>query len=316
MDDGLAALRAALDERDKLRGFTTRLESLKAEGSLSPVEYATGSADYERRIATATSRIQALKAALGKELEATERERDMCRLKLKSAETRHLAEETTVAQVEAEKRKWTTHQKRIAERREGLATALAAETLAELGNAESVLPSAPTATTTPPEFTAEPAGKSFPSAGAARITRPGWTRLRIASLVAAVVLFVSVRLAWLAPTEALGAGIRAEAGASVTFIAGLGGILCGLCAIGFTFVRTARTRGLLHAIAGCLALLALAAAIALGELPLHDSYFRELVVLRECFCAYIAAAVGLGVMGFMQTATLSLRPRHPGVHKD
>jgi hypothetical protein len=301
MDDGLAGLRAALDERDRLRGFTARLESLKAEGSLSPVEYATGSADYERRIATATSRIQALKAALSKELEATERESDMCRLKLESAEARHYAGETTLAQVEAEKRKWTTHENRIAQRREGLATALAAETIADLGNAESVLPSEQPDSPTPAEFTTEPAAKSVPARGVARVTRPGWTRLRIASLVAGFILVISVRLAWLAPTEALGAGIGAEAGASVTFIAGLGGILCGLGAIGVTFIRTSRTRGLLHAIAGCLALLALVAAVALGELPLHDSYFRELVVLREGFFAYIAAAIGLVVMGFLQT---------------
>jgi len=301
MDDGLAGLRAALDERDRLRGFTERLESLKAEGSLSPVEYATGSADYERRIATATSRIHALKAALGKELEAAERESDMCRLKLESAEARHSAGETTLAQVEAEKRKWTTHENRIAQRRERLATALAAETLADLGDAESEPPSEQADTPPLTESKSERVEKAIPTADTARVTRPGWTRLRIASLVAAFVLIISVRLAWLAPTEALGAGIGAEAGASVTFIAGLAGILCGLCAIGVTFIRTSRTRGLLYALAGCLALLALAAAVVLGELPLHDSYFRELVVLREGFFAYIAAATALGVMGFMQT---------------
>jgi len=190
MNDGLTGLRAALEERDRLRSFAARLQTLKAEGSLSPAEYATGSADYERRIAAATSRIGAMKAAVAKDMVAAERERDLCRLKRESAEARHRAGETTLEQVEAEKRKWTTHEKRIEQRREGLAATLAAETSADLGDAEVVPASGQPNMPTSPEATAGPAATSFPAVSAARITLSGWTRLRIASLVAAFILVV------------------------------------------------------------------------------------------------------------------------------
>jgi len=80
----------------------------------------------------------------------------------------------------------------------------------------------------------------------------------------------------------------------------MGGLLCGLAGTGVSFIRTPSTRGLLHAVAGLLAIAALIAAVFLGELPLHDTYFRQLVTLREGFFAYVVAATGLAVLGFLQ----------------
>ena len=155
------------------------------------------------------------------------------------------------------------------------------------------VPSAPTAVTRPNARRA-PSVVSPPFAGNA------WTPLRIAALATGVILVISVRLAWLAPTELLGSNLAVEAGVSVTFIAGLAGIVCGLIAVGASFIRTPHTRGIAQLIVGCLALASLVAAVLLGELPLLDSYFRELVVLREGLFAYLAAAAGLAVLGIMQ----------------
>lgn len=300
MDDRLAGLRAALDERDRLQSFASRLESLKSEGSLSAAEYSTGTADYDSRIAATTARIEALKTAIRKELEACEREADMCHLRLEGAEARHLAGELTLTQFEDERRKWNAHSRRIEEQSTALEVALAAESIAELGDEVGTFSSEPPVAPSIPAAAARPEARQAPSHIASPPTTRAWTRLRVAALGAAIILIISVRLAWIAPTELLGNDLRAEAGVSVTFLAGLGGILCGLIAIGASFIRTSRTRGTVQILAGCLALAALGAAVVLGELPLHDSYFRELVVLREGFFTYLVVAAGLAVLGFIQ----------------
>jgi predicted lipid-binding transport protein (Tim44 family) len=105
----------------------------------------------------------------------------------------------------------------------------------------------------------------------------------------------------LAPTPALGTTSPADPGVYVSFLAGLAGFLCGLAAIGFSFVRKARTKGILQLVCGLLALAALAGAILFEELPLLNSYFRALIVLREGFYLYIVAAAALAVTGIMQS---------------
>ena len=300
MAESLVSLRSALEERDRLLGFASRLEDLKAEGSLSAADYPAGRADYDGRINAATTRIQSLKSALRKELEASEREGDLYRLKLEGAEANHLAGELTDAEFRAEERRWNAHQRRAEERCSELEVALTAESAEDLGDIGISSASEQAPAPAPPEKKTKPA-KSF----AASTTRPpqqarGWTRLRIAALVAAVLLPVSMRLTWLAPTDLLGKDLGGESGASVSFLVAVGGLLCALAAIGVSFVRTPRTRGLLQLAAGIVAIGALVAAVFLGELPLHDRYFRELVILREGFFAYVVAALGLAVLGFLQ----------------
>ena len=301
MPESLVSLRSALEERDRLLGFASRLEDLKAEGTLSAVDYSAGRADYDGRINAATTRIHALRSALTKELEASEREGEMCRLKVEGAEAHHLAGELTDAEFHAEERRWTAHKRRIDERCSQLEIALVAESAEDLGDIGiASAPEEAPAPTTPEKKKIKPA-KSF--AADATTSPPqsrGWTRLRIAALVAAVLLLVSVRLTWLAPTDLLGKDLGGESGASVSFLAAMGGLLCGLAGTGVSFIRTPSTRGLLHAVAGLLAIAALIAAVFLGELPLHDTYFRQLVTLREGFFAYVVAATGLAVLGFLQ----------------
>jgi hypothetical protein len=300
MAESLVSLRTALEERDRLLGFASRLEDLKAEGTLSAADYSAGRSDYDGRIAAVTARIQALKSAIRKELEASEREGDLCRLKLEGAEANHLAGELTDTEFRAEERRWNAHQRRVEERCSELEIALTAESAEDLGDmGVAIAPEQPT-TPAAPEKKAKPAKLHAAAAATSTAVARGWTRLRIAALVAAVLLLVSVRLTWIAPTDLLGKDLGGESGASVSFLAAVGGLLCGLAGIGVSFVRTPHTRGLLQIAAGIIAICALVAAVFLGELPLHDSYFRELVILREGFFAYVVAALGLTVLGFLQ----------------
>jgi len=300
MPEALVSVRAALEERDRLLGFASRLDDLKAEGTLSAADYSAGRADYDGRIAAATTRIQGLKSALRKELEASEREGEMCRLKLEGAEAHHLAGELTDAEFRAEERRWNAHQRRVEERCSELEIALTAESAEDLGEMGIASASEQAAVPTTPGKKAKPAKLHAAAATTSPQEARAWTRLRIAALVAAILLLVSVRLTWLAPTDLLGKDLGGESGASVSFLAAVGGLLCGLAGIGVSFIRTPRTRGLLQLAAGIVAFGALVAAVFLGELPLHDSYFRELVILREGFFAYVVAALGLAALGFLQ----------------
>jgi hypothetical protein len=49
-----------------------------------------------------------------------------------------------------------------------------------------------------------------------------------------------------------------------------------------------------------LAYTALGAGIGLGELPLHNSYFRDLIVLQEGFFLYVVVAIALVVVGILE----------------
>lgn len=301
MSNALNGLLNALQERDRLRAFSSRLGSLRDDGTLSGDEYATGKADYEGRIDASTRRIDALKAALAKELEAARREAEMCQLKIESAEAHHEAGETSDSAFQSERQRWNTQLGRIEEQVAALEAALAAESAADLEGlrieTSDERPSPSSQAKTPKRVAASRSVREAPTSAPAR----GWTKLRIAAAVAGTILLVSVRLAWIAPTELLGNGLSAEPGVSVTFLAGLGGIVLGLTAIGVSFVRKPRLRGVLQLAAGLLAFVALVGAVFLGELPLHDGYFRELIVLREGFFAYVIACLGLAVLGILQS---------------
>ncbi len=296
----MSGLHTALVERDRLRGFEARLESLNAEGALSATEYAAGSLDYASRIATVTARIDSLKSAIRKELEACDREVDICRLRMEGSVARSEAGELTPAQLQGETRKWGERLRDAENQKITLEIAMAAETAVDLADSlrDATHESRPAVS-----MSADLSAHDGPHAGAdlrSSAGSRGWTSLRVVALAAAIILLVSVRLAWLAPTELLGNSPGAEPGVSVSFVAGLGGIACGFLAIGAALIGRPRTRGTLHMLAGCLALVALAGAIYLGELPLNDSYFRELVVLREGFFMYVAIAATLVVLGYVQ----------------
>ena len=300
MPESLVSLRTALEERDRLLGFASRLEHLKAEGTLSAADYSAGRADYDGRIAAATTHIQGLKSALRKELQASEREGEMCRLKLEGAEASHLAGDFTDAEFLSEERRWNAHQRRVEERCSELEIALTAESAEDLGDMGIASASEQAPTPAAPGKKSKPAELQTAAVATSPAAATDWTRLRIAALVAAVLLLVSVRLTWLAPTDLLGKDLGGESGASVSFLAAMGGLLCGLAGIGVSFVRRPHTRGLLQIAAGIVAFGALVAVVFLGELPLHDRYFRELVILREGFFAYVMAALGLTVLGLLQ----------------
>lgn len=301
MAEGFSGLLSALQERDKLLAFASRLDSLKEEGTLSDDEYATGRADYDDRIEASTKRVDALKAALGKELEASEREAEMCRLKLESAEAQHEAGDLSAAAFTAEKAHWDAQLRRIGERGEALEAALAAEVATDLAGL------AP-----PVEPKQQKTGARIPARSKTRVPAPRidearpstpsrkWPPLRIAALVVAALLFISVRLAWVAAAPTLNASSAADPGVYVSFLAGLAGFLGGLASIGFTFIPRLRVRGALLLATGAICLGALVAAVVLEELPLLNSYFRDLVVLREGFYLYIVAAAALVVLGILQ----------------
>ena len=71
-------------------------------------------------------------------------------------------------------------------------------------------------------------------------------------------------------------------------------------AIGFAFIPRRRLRGALYLLTGIAALAALVAAILLEEIPLLNSYFRELVVMREGFYLYIVVSAALAILGLIQ----------------
>jgi len=302
MSNGLTGLLNALQERDRLLAFSARLQGLKDEGSLSAGEYSTGKADYEGRIEASTRRIATLKGALAKELEAIRREAEMCQLRIESAAAHHEAGELTDSAFESETRRWTSQLDRIEEQAAAYEAAIVAESAADIEGPEAATAIEPNPDQIPPRTRTRGAAKPSPTNEAeTRTPSRGWTKLRIAALVAAAMLLVSVRLPWIAPTDLLGKELGAAPGISVTFLAALGGVVFGLVAIGSAFIRVPRTRGIVQLLAGLLAIAALVGAVFLGELPLHDSYFRELIVLREGFFAYLVAGAGLALLGIMQS---------------
>ena len=108
-------------------------------------------------------------------------------------------------------------------------------------------------------------------------------------------------MAWVGPSEMMGTGTPPTPGVATSFFAGLAGFFGGLAGIGAAFLHSGKARGILHLCLGVLALAALAAGIFLGELPIHNAYFRALIVLREGFFLYVAIAVALFVVGILET---------------
>ncbi|MBE9505253.1 MAG: hypothetical protein IMY84_00425 [Chloroflexi bacterium] len=295
---------AALAAQDQIKGYTANLEKLKEDGSVTEEQYATARAEYDQRLAAGSSEVQTLRTDLGRQLEATKRDLETYRFELGRVEARYKVGEIPLARFRSEDKKLRVQIGQLEQSESELANLITADSAAGLiapaTKAKSATPSRVSRPT--PAAVSRAPGRTTPSAPSLRMSGAGilGSKLRIAALVAAVVLLVSVRMPWLAASEMLGADLGSEAGVSVSFLAGLGGLILGIGSIVAAFFVSGRTRGILHIVAGVLALAALGAAVALGELPLLDTYFRQLVVLREGFYAYITAAVALIVMGGFQ----------------
>jgi len=309
-DDLSAEMLAALAERDRLHGFLSKLEGLKADGSVTAEQYNMAQADYAQRIESATNRIEELRPQIEEQLDEVRRSLESHRSELGKLEARFKVQEIPLTKLQSD---GVQHRRaiRVLQEQEKQLTALVdAESAEGLAVAEPSASPVETPKRTPPATrrVEEPAlVRETPAyetpAYEAPETREGAiprSPLRIAGLVAAALLLLSVFLAWVAPTEALGTTAGADPGVLVSFLAGLAGLVCGLGAIGFAFIPRKRLRAALLLVAGLAALGALVAAILLEEIPLLNSYFRELVVMREGFFVYIAAAATLAVLGILQ----------------
>lgn len=295
---------AALAAQDQIKGYIANLEKLKEDGSVTEEQYATAGAEYDQRLAAGSSEVQALRTDLGRQLDTTKRDLETYRFELGRVEARYKVGEIPLAKFRGEDKKLRAQIGQLEQSESELADLIAADSAVGLTapatKAKSATPSR-ASRPTPAAVSGMP-GRTRPSAPSFQMSAAGvlGSKLRIAAIVAAVILVVSVRMPWLAASEMLGADLGSEAGVSVSFLAGLGGLILGIGSIVAAFFVSDRTRGILHIVAGVLALAALGAAVALGELPLLDTYFRQLVVLREGFYAYIAAAVALTVMGIFE----------------
>ena len=291
----------ALAAQDQIKGYLAKLDKLKEDGSVTEEQYATAMAEYDQRLAAGSSEVQTLRKDLGRQLEATKRDLETYRFELGRVEARYKVGEIPLARFRSEDKKLRAQIGQLEQSESELADLITADSAAGLiapaTKAKSATPSRASRPTTA-SMSGAPA-RTTPSAPTFRMSAadiPG-SKLRIAAIIAAVVLLASVRMPWLAASEMLGADLGSEAGVSVSFLAGLGGLIFGIGSIVAAFFVSGRTRGVLHIVAGVLSLAALVAAVALGELPILDTYFRQLVVLREGFYAYITAGVALAVMG-------------------
>ena len=295
---------AALAAQDQIKGYLANLEKLKEDGSVTEEQYAAARAEYDQQLAAGFSEVQTLRTDLGRQLEATRRDLETYRFELGRVEARYKVGEIPLAKFRSEEKKLTAQVGKLEQSESELAKLITAESAAGLvAPAAKVKPTTPFRASRPTTASASEGPRRItPSALSFRMSGAGITgsKLRIAAIVAAVLLLLSVRMPWIAAAEMLGNDLGSDVGVSVSFLAGLGGIILGIGGIVAAFFGSGRTRGTLHIVAGVLALAALGAAVALGELPLHDSYFRQLVIMREGFYAYIAAAVALTVMGGFQ----------------
>jgi hypothetical protein len=295
---------AALAAQDQIKGYLANLVKLKEDGSVTEEQYAAARAEYDQQLAAGFSEVQKLRTDLGRQLEATRRDLETYRFELGRVEARYKVGEIPLAKFRSEDKKLRAQIGKLEQSESELANLITAESAAGLvAPAANVRPTTPSRASQPTTAAASRGPRrATSSAPSFHMSGAGITgsKLRIAAIVAAIVLLVSVRMPWLAATEMLGNDLGSEAGVTVSFLAGLGGIILGIGGIVAAFFGSGRTRGALHIVAGILALAALGAAVALGELPLHNSYFRQLVVMREGFYAYIAAAAALTVMGGFQ----------------
>ncbi|MBN1855733.1 MAG: hypothetical protein JW846_02115 [Dehalococcoidia bacterium] len=296
---------ASLSTSDQLKEYLSNLQHLTEEGAVTDEQYATVRGDYEKRLAATTREIEMLRGALGSQLELVRSDISSLTSERETIDIRFKAGEISLAKSRNEDRRLRAQIDKLERNEKRLATLVAAETAAGLTAPKIVAPRA-----APQEHGAgTESRRAIPHSQPAvdpdstsRLSARGIlnSKLRIAAVVVALVLLISIRLPWLAPSQLLASSSAAEAGVTVSFFVGLGGLFCSLAAIGATFISSGRARGALHIVLGVLALMALVAAIALGEMPLHSSYFRQLIVIREGLYVYTAAALTLVVFGMIQ----------------
>jgi hypothetical protein len=293
----------ALATRDKVRGYLSNLERLRTEGSVTEEQYATAKNEYIGQESAASSAIDSLKAQLKPRLDGIERELADARFQLGSFETRLRVGEITQAKHDAEHRKLGTQIEALEASREELANLLAAEMAParQVHSAVATKPSKlPATEETAPKKRALPPRE--PDESRPRFSAKGIaeSKPRLVALVCSVLLLVSVRLAWLGPSDMMASGTPPTPGVATSFFVGIAGLFGGLVAIGVAFVSSGRARGIVHICLGIFAIAALGAGIGLGELPLHNSYFRALIVLREGFFVYVAMGIALVVLGIIE----------------
>ncbi len=303
MSDDRESLILALAERDRLRGYRSKLDRLLESGELSEEQGTPARTDYDRRIAAVDSEVQSLKSMLRHQLEGIQCEAQSRKADLGRLRARHEVGELTLSKYRSEEKQLQPQLDTLERDERDLTRLLYAET------AEGLERQTPHRPRTPANDRRIQGSQSI-RALASRFSPPpahtGTTSaipnspLRIAALVFALLLIISVRLPWLGATELLGTDLPAEPGVNVSFLAGLAALICGLGALAAGFLRSQKARGLIHAGLGALACVALIAAIFLREVPLHDSYFMELVSLRIGFFLYIAAAITLGGLGIAE----------------
>ena len=293
----------ALATRDKVRGYLSNLERLRTDGSVTEEQYAAAKNEYVGQESAASSKIDALKAQLKPRLDGIEQELADARFQLGSFETRLRVGEITQAKYDAEQRKLGTQVKSLETDRDELAS---------LVNAETAPPRH-----VPPPTAAKPAKSRAPGKAVARKPeRPpresdesrsrfsvkdiAESKPRLMALVCSILLLVSVRLAWVSPSAMMGGNTPPTPGVATSFFVGIAGLFGGLLAIGASFLSSGKARGIIHICLALLAFAALGAGIGLGELPLHNSYFRDLIVLREGFYLYVAMGMTLLVLGILE----------------
>ena len=303
MSDDRESLILALEERDKLRSYISKLDQLLESGELSEEQATPARSDYSRRIAAADSAVKSLKSKLRHQLEGIQHEAQSRKADLGRLRARHKVGELTLSKYRSEEKRLKSQLDTLERDERDLTMLLDAETAEVLEIQSPHRPATPAARRrmTGSRSVRALAGRFSPkSAHPGKASSMPNSPLRIGALVFALLLLVSVRLPWLEATELLGTDLPSEPGISVSFLAGLAALVCGLGALAAGFLASHEARGLIHAGLGALACVALIAAVFLGEVPLHDSYFMELVSLRIGFFLYVAAAVALGGLGIAE----------------
>lgn len=299
----------ALAAKDEILGFMINLEKLKADGSITDEQYTMGQEEYEGRLKATVAEIDRMQGDFRRQLETKQREIEAQRFEIGKLEARHKVGELTAEKYQSADRKLRDNIGRLEREAAELDRLIQARSAADVGVAlekpdiAAGVPSPPeterlTAETRLPQVGAAepvPVSSGAPSARGFLAQRP-----RLIALIAAALLLLSIRLPWIAASELLGAELGAEPGISVSFIAGFVGLLCGLVAVGITFLRSPKARGTVHTLMGAAVLATLAAVVATGDFPLLDETFRSLIVVREGLVLYAVAAVALVVAGLLE----------------
>jgi len=291
----------ALVARDRVRGYLSNLERLHSEGSITEEQYAATHAEYAGQVQATTAQVEELKGRLRPQLDDLDEELSRLRFQLGDFETRYRVGEITQAKHDAEKRKLGKQIGQLETERTGLSTLLEADhaparaTTAIEGKEHARARSTP-------ERQSERTATSIGSAPAGRFSARdiAKSKPRLAVLVCSIILIVSVRMAWIGPSDLMGAETPASPGVATSFLAGAAGFFGGLTGVAIAFLSSNTARGIVHLLLGILTIVALGAAIALGELPLLNTYFRELIVLREGLFLYVAMGLSLIVLGVIQ----------------